>query len=56
MANPQPAVLANGQLNPQLALELQNLVRGGQKIQAIKVLRQATHSDLATAKNYIDRL
>jgi hypothetical protein len=52
----QPAVLPNGQLNPQLAFQLQNLVRSGQKIQAIKVLRQATHSDLATAKNYIDRL
>ncbi|MEV7607511.1 hypothetical protein AB0N65_18930 [Paenarthrobacter sp. NPDC089322] len=52
----QPAVLPNGQLNPQLAFELQNLVRSGQKIQAIKVLRQATHSDLHTAKNYIDRL
>jgi ribosomal protein L7/L12 len=52
----QPAVLPNGQLSPQLAFELQNLVRGGQKIQAIKVLRQATHSDLMTAKNYIDRL
>ena len=52
----QPAVLPNGQLNPQFALELQNLVRSGKKIEAIKVLRQATHSDLLTAKNYVDRL
>lgn len=52
----QAAVLPNGQLNPQLAFEIQNLVRSGQKIQAIKMLRQATHSDLMTAKNYIDRL
>ena len=52
----QAAVLPNGQLNPQLAFEIQNLVRNGQKIQAIKMLRQATHSDLMTAKNYIDRL
>lgn len=52
----QPAVLPNGQLNPQLAFELQNLVRSGKKIEAIKVLRQATHSDLLTAKNYVDRL
>lgn len=52
----QPAVLPNGQLNPQLAYELQNMVRNGQKIQAIKMLRHATHSDLLTAKNYIDRL
>lgn len=55
-AQKHPAVLPNGQLNPQLAFELQNLVRNGQKIQAIKVLREATHSDLLTAKNYIDRL
>lgn len=54
--NQQPAVLPNGQLNPQLAFELQNLVRSGKKIEAIKVLRQATHSDLITAKNYVDRL
>ncbi|MFJ5957345.1 hypothetical protein ACIQC5_15480 [Paenarthrobacter sp. NPDC092416] len=52
----QGAVLPNGQLNPQFALELQNLVRSGRKIEAIKVLRQATHSDLLTAKNYVDRL
>jgi ribosomal protein L7/L12 len=55
-AGHQPAVLPNGQLNPQLAFELQNLVRSGKKIEAIKVLRQATHSDLLTAKNYVDRL
>lgn len=55
-AQQPPAVLPNGQLNPQLAFELQNLVRSGHKIQAIKVLRQATRTDLATAKNYIDRL
>src|SRR5689334_9910642 len=29
----QPAVLPNGQLNPQLAFELQNLVRSGKKIE-----------------------
>ncbi|MFF1829854.1 hypothetical protein [Paenarthrobacter sp. NPDC058040] len=52
----QAAVLPNGQLNPQLAFEIQNLVRSGQKIQAIKMLGQATHSDLMTAKNYVDRL
>ena len=48
--------LPGGQLNPQFALQLQTMARGGQKIQAIKLLRQATHSDLATAKKYIDRL
>lgn len=49
-------VLPTGQLNPQFALQLQGMVRSGQKIQAIKLLRKSTHSDLLTAKNYIDRL
>ncbi|WP_035743419.1 hypothetical protein [Arthrobacter sp. MA-N2] len=50
------SILPNGQLNPQFALQLQGMVRSGQKIQAIKLLRHETHSDLLTAKNYIDRL
>ena len=49
-------VLPGGQLNPQFALQLQSMARNGQKLQAVKMLRQATHSDLLTAKNYIDRL
>ena len=48
--------LPGGQLNPQFALQLQSMARNGQKLQAIKLLRQATHSDLATAKKYVDRL
>ena len=52
----QGPVLPGGQLNPQFALQLQSMARSGQKLQAIKMLRQATHSDLLTAKNYIDRL
>ncbi|WP_024367947.1 hypothetical protein [Arthrobacter sp. TB 26] len=52
----QGAVLPGGQLNPQFALQLQSLARNGKKLQAIKLLRQATHSDLLTAKNYVDRL
>lgn len=48
--------LPGGQLNPQLALQLQTMARDGHKIQAIRLLRQATHTDLATAKKYIDRL
>ena len=52
-----PAALGPGtMLNPQLALELQTLVRNGQKLQAIRLLRQATHSNLLTAKQYVDRL
>ena len=52
-----PAALAPGAtLDPQLALQLQTLVRNGQKLQAIRLLRQATHSNLLTAKQYVDRL
>jgi hypothetical protein len=52
-----PAALGPGtMLNPQLTLELQKLVRNGQKLQAIRLLRQATHSNLLTAKQYVDRL
>jgi hypothetical protein len=52
-----PAALATGTtLNPQLALQLQTLVRNGQKLQAIRLLRQATHFNLLTAKQYVDRL
>ncbi|KIS28145.1 hypothetical protein TV39_06145 [Arthrobacter sp. SPG23] len=52
----QGPVLPGGQLNPQFALQLQSMARNGQKLQAIRMLRQATHSDLLTAKNYVDRL
>ncbi|MDR7082028.1 ribosomal protein L7/L12 [Arthrobacter ginsengisoli] len=52
----QGPLLPGGQLNPQFALQLQSLARDGKKIQAIKLLRQATHSDLLTAKKYVDRL
>ncbi|PNH84026.1 hypothetical protein [Arthrobacter sp. AFG20] len=55
--NQHPAALATGgTLDPQLALQLQTLVRNGQKLQAIRLLRQATHSNLLTAKQYVDRL
>ncbi|MEO5778455.1 MULTISPECIES: hypothetical protein [Arthrobacter] len=49
-------VMPGGQLNPQFALQLQSLARSGNKVQAIRLLRKATHSDLITAKNYVDRL
>ena len=52
----QGSVLPGGQLNPQFALQLQTLARNGKKLQAIKLFRQATHSDLLTAKNFVDRL
>lgn len=52
----QTHILPSGQLTPQLVLQLQAMVRSGQKIEAIKLLRRATHADLSSAKNYIDRL
>lgn len=52
----QGHLLPGGPLNPQLALQLQSLARDGKKLQAIKLLRQATHLDLLTAKKYVDRL
>jgi ribosomal protein L7/L12 len=51
-AAPPPGIM----LTPQLALQLQTLVRNGQKLEAIRLLRQATHSNLLTAKQYVDRL
>jgi len=51
-----PAPSPGTMLTPQLALQLQTLVRNGQKLEAIKLLRQATHSNLLTAKQYVDRL
>jgi hypothetical protein len=48
--------LPGGLIDPQLAMQLQTMARDGHKIQAIRLLRQATHTDLATAKKYIDRL
>ena len=52
----QGRVLPGGQLDPQFAQQLRSLARNGKKAQAARLLRQATHSDLLTAKNYVDRL
>lgn len=51
-----PAPSPGTMVTPQLALQLQTLVRNGQKLEAIRLLRQATHSNLLTAKQYVDRL
>jgi hypothetical protein len=48
--------LPGGLFDPQLVMQLQTMARDGHRLQAIKLLRQATHTDLATAKKYIDRL
>jgi len=45
-----------GHLSPQLLLELQSLARSGHRLKATRLLRQSTHADLRTAKNYVDRL
>ncbi len=45
-----------GLLSPQLLLELQSLASSGHRLKAMRLLRQSTHADLRTAKNYVDRL
>lgn len=52
----EDALLAVGHLSPQLLLQLQSLARDGQKSKAARLLRQSTHTDFKTAKNYVDRL
>ena len=52
----EDALPAFGHLSPQLLLQLQSLARDGHKTKAARLLRQSTHSDLKTAKNYVDRL
>ena len=52
----EDALLAVGHLSPQLLLQLQSLARDGQKTKAARLLRQSTHTDFKTAKNYVDRL
>ncbi len=52
----EEALLAMGHLSPQLVLQLQSLARGGHKTKAARLLRQSTHTDHKTAKNYVDRL
>lgn len=43
-------------LNPALALQLQGMVRGGQTVQAINLLRNQTGLGLAEARNVIERM
>lgn len=49
-------VLPGGQLSPEFALQLRALATSGHKVQAVRLLRQATHTDLLTAKQFVDRL
>jgi ribosomal protein L7/L12 len=49
-------LLPGGLFDPQLVMQLQTMARDGHKLQAIKLLRQTTPTDLATAKKYVDRL
>ncbi len=41
---------------PEVVAELRRMVAAGQKIQAIKRLRELTHSSLADAKEWVERL
>ncbi|MDQ6753412.1 MAG: hypothetical protein M3017_08405 [Actinomycetota bacterium] len=43
-------------LNPQLALQLQGMVRGGQTVQAVNLLRNQTGLSLSDARNIIERM
>ena len=45
-----------GNLPPALEAELRALVAAGQKLEAIKQLRAATHMSLSDAKNAVERL
>ncbi|GAA1049085.1 hypothetical protein [Arthrobacter russicus] len=44
------------QLPPHIHAQAQAMVRAGQKIQAIKLIRQSTGWDLATSKRFADNL
>ena len=41
---------------PELVAELRQMIAAGQKIHAIKRLRELTHCGLAEAKDWVDRL
>lgn len=43
-------------VNPQLVLQLQGMLRSGQKMQAVNLLREQTQMSLGEARNFIDRL
>lgn len=51
-----PASPLAAQMDPQLLMQLRSMVSGGQKIQATRLVRQTTNTDLLTAKQFIDRL
>jgi hypothetical protein len=46
--------LDRGQLDPTVLAEIERLTRQGQKIAAIKILRDATGIDLRTAKDQVE--
>lgn len=51
-----PVQPAPGGIPPELAAELRQMVAAGQKLQAIKRLRELTHCGLAEAKDWVERL
>ncbi|WP_035750278.1 hypothetical protein [Arthrobacter sp. 35W] len=50
-AAPQPPGV-----NPALVMQIQGMVRGGQKLQAIALLRHYTGMSLADAKTFVERM
>ncbi|WP_427015821.1 hypothetical protein ACQCSX_13505 [Pseudarthrobacter sp. P1] len=55
-AHGQNAAPQTGGIDPALLLQVQGMLRGGQKIQAIALLRKYTNMGLSEAKNFVDRL
>lgn len=52
----KPATLSTGLSDDQLLTKLKSLVQAGQKIQAIKIYREATGVGLKEAKDFVDQL
>ena len=52
----QPSAIAFAELPPEIQAEIARLLQQGKKIEAIKMYRQQTGSDLARAKNAVDLL
>jgi hypothetical protein len=52
----QPPIVMPVTLPPEIDSEARELVRGGDKIEAVKLVRSATGLDLKDAKDLVDRM
>jgi hypothetical protein len=52
----QPPIVMPVALPPEIDSEARELVRGGDKIEAVKLVRSATGLDLKDAKDLVDRM